>query len=141
MFPTGELVFRTANSTINDLSAGLYGKNIVVLALAEPDSEANKVFLSTVLSAAKLDLVSDTFFVEIPAGEPINCFVGLRERPKFILVFGLSPAQVGLQAAIQPYQVTLLHQVTWLFADSISQLEPDRDKKGKLWSALKEIFL
>jgi hypothetical protein len=141
MFPTGELVFRSADSTINGLSEGLYGKNMLVLALAEADSAANKLFLAKVLSAANLNLDSDALFSEVPVGEPINCFVGLPARPKFILVFGLSPAQVGLQAAIQPYQVAHLHQVTWLFADAVSQLEPDREKKGKLWSVLKEIFL
>lgn len=141
MFPIGELVFKAAESTVQDMADGGFAKNILVLALDEPNNAGNRAFIAKVLSAANLDLSADTLFAEIPAGTPVNCFSGLSERPKFILVFGLPPSQIGLFAAVQPYQALPFHGATWLFADSLSILEPDRDKKGKLWSVLKELFL
>ena len=141
MFPTDELIFKAAESTVNRLATGDFAKNILVLALAEPGSAGNRAFIAKVLSAASLDLTADTFFAEVPDGMPINCFAGLSKRPKFILVFGLPPAQVGLLAAVQPYQAFHFHDATWLFADALSILEPDPVRKKKLWEALKPLFL
>ena len=141
MFPSGELVFRAAESSIPDLGNGSFARQIIVLALAEPNSPGNRAFIAKVLAAANLDLSDDAFYAEIPCDQPVNCFTGMNDRPKFILVFGLSPAQVGLQAAAPAYQPIQLHGATWLFADALSVLEPDRDKKGKLWTVLKTLFL
>ena len=93
------------------------------------------------LSAANLDLQADALFAELNAGQAINCFAGLAQRPKYIFVFGLPPVQVGLQANVQLYQPVELQGTTWVFADALSVLEPDRDKKGKLWGILKALFL
>lgn len=141
MFPEGELIFHAAESSVSSLAEGDFAKNILVMVLSEPNSPGNKAFIAKVLSAANLDLAADTCFAEVPAGTPVNCFAGLPERPKFILVFGLPPAQVGLFAAVQPYQPLHFHGANWVFADALSILEPDRDKKGKLWNILKTLFL
>lgn len=141
MFATEELVYRVAEASVSDLAKGNFTKKILILALSELNTPGNIEFITKVLSAANLDLLEDTLFAEIPANTPVNCFTGLMERPKFILVFGLHPAQVGLAALVQPYQTVDLNGSTWLFADSLSVLEPDRAKKGKLWEALKGIFL
>lgn len=141
MFPSGELVFKAAESTVSDRFEGGFAKNILILALAEENSVANRAFIAKVLSAANLDLAADACFAEISEAEPVNCFSGFPERPKYILAFGLPPTQIGFSAAIQPYEALHFHGVHWLFADSISILEPDRDKKGKLWTALKTLFL
>lgn len=141
MFTIEELVYRVAEVSVNDLAKGNFTKKILILALDEPNCPGNIDFITKVLSAAKLDLLEDTLFAEVSANTPINCFAGLPERPKFILVFGLQPAQVGLMALAQPYQAIDINGSTWLFADPLSVLEPDRAKKGKLWEALKGIFL
>ena len=141
MFPIGELVFRAAESSVKELGTGAYAKNILVLALAEPNSPGNRSFIAKILSAASLDLSTDTLFAEIPAETPVNCFAALDNRPQFILVFGLSPTQLGLQAAVHPYQAIMCHDATWLFADALSVLEPDPVRKKKLWEALKPLFL
>jgi hypothetical protein len=141
MFPTGELVFIAAENTANELATGGFAKNILVLALDEQNSAANKAFIAKVLQAATLDLAKDALFAEVAANQPVNCFAGLAERPKFIFVFGLLPAQVGLQASVQPYQTLSFHGATWLFADALGTLEPDPARKRKLWEALKPLFL
>ncbi len=141
MFATEELVFRVAEVAVTDLAQGNFTKKILILALKEPNNAGNIDFVTKVLSAAKLDLAKDTLFAQVPGDTPVNCFGGLPERPEFILVFGLQPAQVGLKALAQPYQPFTLNGCTWLFSDALSVLEPDRAKKGKLWEALKGLFL
>lgn len=141
MFPPEELIFHAAAATVLDLSEGDFAKNILILVLSEPNNANNRIFLSKVLLAAKLDLTTDTRFAEISVGQQVNCFSGLPEPPKHILVFGLPPAQVGYYAASQLYQPINLHHCTWLFADALSVLEHDRNKKGQLWEAIKTMFL
>jgi hypothetical protein len=141
MFLTGELIFQAAENSVCKLAEGDFAKNILVVALAEPQTVENRAFITKVLSAANLDLLKDTFFVEISGSTALNCFNDLPERPKFILVFGLPPKQVGLQAAVQAYQPLQLQNTTWVFADALSILEPNRDKKGQLWTILKSLFL
>lgn len=141
MFATEELVFRVAEVPVTDLAKGNFTKKILILALSEPNNPGNIEFVTKILSAAGLALSEDTLFAEITAGTAVNCFAGLPERPKFILVFGLQPAQVGLKALAQPYQPFTINGCTWLFSDALSVLEPDRAKKGKLWEALKALFV
>ena len=128
MFPIGEFIYRSADTSVSDLTEGNFTKKILILALAETDSKVNRAFLAKVLAAANLDLAEDTLFGEIPAQEPVNCFTGLAERPQYIFAFGLSPAQIGLSAAAQPYQPLVLQDTTWLFGDALSVLEPDRNR-------------
>jgi hypothetical protein len=141
MFPTGELLFCAADNSVLELGNGKFAKKILLVALAEPNSNANQAFISKVLQAANLDLQNDALFVEVPENAAVNCFNGLAERPQYIFVFGLTPKQVGLQTFVPPYQSLQLNGSTWLFADSLANLEPDREKKGKLWVALKALFL
>ncbi len=141
MFPNGELIFLAAENSATELATGDFAKNILVLALDEQNSAANKAFIAKVLQAANLDLAKDALFAEVAANQAVNCFAGLTERPKFIFVFGLLPAQVGLQASIQPYQTMSFHGATWLFADALGALEPDPARKRKLWEALKPLFI
>jgi hypothetical protein len=141
MFPSDTLVFLAAENTVGHVARGGYAKKILVLALAEPNSVANQAFIAKVLLAAGLQLEQDCLFAEISTDVPVNCFGGMPERPAYILVFGLPPAQTGISAAIQPYQTAHFHGATWLFADAISLLEPDPVRKKKLWEALKPVFV
>ena len=56
-------------------------------------------------------------------------------------IFRLPPAQLGLRIDAPLYKPVAFYGVTWLFADAVSVLEPDKNKKGLLWAALKQIFL
>lgn len=142
MFSPKELIFVTPTRLPNEIADGQFAKGIWVLALSETASSENKDFLKKVLAAAKLDLERDTLFAEIPPEEPFDMAAALRIKPaEQVLVFGISPPQLGFHIEAPTFQPFSFYGVTWLFADALSVLEPDKGKKGLLWTALKSMFL
>jgi len=142
MLLSNELLFIAAEKPACSTAIGNFARQIMVLALEEPNAAANRDFLTKVLAAAQLNLAEDTLFAEIPAGEARALAPDLKEhQPKHVLVFGLSPAQLGLSFEIPVYQPFVFYGHTWLFADKFSALEPDKNKKTQLWTALKQMFL
>ena len=140
MFSFEELVFRASDQSVSTLSKGKFARQILVLTLAESDSN-HISFINKVLAAVKLDLEVDALYAEVAPGQAINCFSGLKSPPKFVLVFGLSPKHVRCFANVRAYEPLSINRCTWLFADALSILEPNRDKKTQLWNALKSVFL
>ena len=137
MFATESLVFKTADKTLSEHGAGGFAKQILVLSAAD----GGKAFIQKVLGAANLDLAADAIYMEADDQIPVNCFSGLPDTPAFVLVFGLSPQQIGLSVQLSAYQPVQIRNTTWLFADATQVLEPNKDKKGQLWAALKALFL
>jgi hypothetical protein len=62
------------------------------------------------------------------------------KHPEKILVFGITPALLGLSVKDNLYQPFYFYQSTWLFSESLSILQPDKDRKTKLWKALQGLF-
>ncbi len=142
MFGPKELIFVTPALSPNEIGNGGFAKGVWVLALAEPSPDENRDFLKKVLAAAQLDLERDTFYSEIPLYEPVDIAAGLRIQPaETVLVFGILPAQLGLHIDAPAFQPFSFYGVQWLFADALSVLAPDKNKKGQLWTALKSLFL
>lgn len=143
MFSPDELIFITPERSATDFSHGDFMRRVWVLALEEPDFRiTNKTFLEKVLAAANLNLKKDTLFAEISASEPLHFSTDLKEKqPERVLVFGLQPAQLGLAIEAQLYKPVAFYGVEWLFADALSALELDKNRKTQLWSALKQMFL
>lgn len=143
MFSPDELIFIAPERIALDFSVGGFARQVWVLALAEPlSAAANRDFLAKVLAASNLNLEKDTLFAEIPASESVSFSTDLqRKKPERVLVFGLSPAQLGLTIEVPLYKSISFYGLEWLFADALSVLEPDKNKKGQLWSVLKQMFL
>ena len=143
MFSPDELIFLVPERTASDLSEGGFARRVWVLTLDEPaNSGADKDFLAKVLAAVNLNLEKDTLFAAIPAPEPVNFSTDLkRKQPEYVIVFGLQPSQLGLTIETPLYRPVAFYGVTWLFADALSELEPDKNRKGQLWLALKQMFL
>lgn len=142
MILSNELLFIAAEKSALNHAEGEFARKLMILALAEPMATTNRDFLTKVLAAANLNLPQDAVFAEIPSNEPVALAPDLKLRePKQVLVFGISPVQLGLSFEVQPYQPLQFYGSTWLFADKLSVLEPDKQKKGQLWTAIKQIFL
>ena len=142
MFVTDELVFIAPERGVESFAEGQYTRQILVLVLHEPASAGNRDFLAKIFAAAQLDLTRDSLFAQVPPHEPLSLPPFIREkRPAQVLVFGLPPTQLGLTLQVRPYQAVEFYGTTWLFADALSALEPDKTKKGLLWTALKALFL
>ncbi len=142
MLLSNELLFLTAEKPALSNAVGGFARQLMVLAREEPSASANRDFLAKVLAAANLNLAQDALLAEIPQGESRALAADLNEyKPRQVLVFGLLPTQLGLSFEAEYYQPLSFYGFTWLFADKLSALEPDKVKKTQLWSALKKIFL
>ncbi len=142
MFSEGDLIFRIPEQSILEKARGGFKRLIWVLVAERQGQPDSTGFLSKILTATQLNLEKDTLFVEIPTDKPTSVLPALKEKHgEFVLVFGLSPADIGLKANIPAYQPYLFYGSTFLFADALSVLEPDKTLKGKLWQGLQQMFL
>ena len=142
MFFPDELLFLSPELPAPAPAAGAFARRVYVLALAEPEFPGAREFLSKVLSSVQLNLDKDTLFAEIPELMQVSFVHELKNKhPEQVLVFGVAPAQLGLHIETAHYRPLSFYGVTWLFADALSVLEPDKDKKSRLWAALKQMFL
>lgn len=142
MLLNNELIFLAAEKTALADATGSFSRQVAVLVLEEQNTALARDFLAKVLLAANLNMAQDTLLAEIPSNTNVLIAPDLKERqPKQVLVFGLQPAQLGLWFEPPLYQPLSFYGSTWLFADKIAVLEPDKAKKAQLWSAIKQIFL
>ncbi len=60
--------------------------------------------------------------------------------PHYVIGFGIKPADVGLQFQLPPYHPIALLGVQFLFADALSVIANDKQKKVILWNCLKAMY-
>jgi hypothetical protein len=138
-----ESVYWVSEQSLLDNASGKFAARILVIVNTEAGVGGQPIeFIEKVLTAAKIELAKDTALLSIEKIEPIRLFpFPETKKPDKILVFGVEPAQLGLNINFQWYQPFVFSGVTFLFSEKISLLEADRDRKMKLWNALKSIFL
>jgi hypothetical protein len=142
MFSDDDLIFLASDQSLLDTARGGFARSILAVVAEAPGRTGSRDFLLKVLAAAQVNLEQDTLLVEISNNQSIAIAPALKEKQvAIILVFGLSPRQVGLYADIPLYEPCFFYNTTWLFADALSELEPDKNLKGLLWRALQQVFL
>ena len=143
MYSPDDKLILAPDQSIFDLAKGDFARQVLIISRAEPEAAVNnRNFLTKILSAVQLDLDRDTLLVELPLGQPVGLLTDVRrKKPQSVLVFGIAAPQLGLQLQLSPYQPLDFQQMTLLFADALSVLEQDKEKKGLLWTALKTMYL
>lgn len=137
-----EVVYIIPEESIQDRISGQFAKKIFVLARREATAPGNHAFLAKVLSATAVELDRDAALVLADTGEILSLLPILHQKnAEKILIFGFTPDEIGLRVQVTLYKPFIFYQATWLFADALSVLEPDKALKGQLWTALKQIFL
>lgn len=142
MFSPDDLLFLPSQTDVLRLASGGFARRVFVLASIEPQQAGNRDFLIKILAAANINLEKDTLYAETPATETVSFLSVLKEKQaEHILVFGFSPEAVGLSIETPLYVPFDFYGATWLFAESLPVLEPDKGRKGLLWRALQQLFL
>ncbi len=80
--------------------------------------------------------------IQLKGGENAP-WVQIREhlRPSVVLLFGISPSQLGISALFRLNEVNKFNQRIWVPTVSLSHLMQDKNLKGQLWNnALKPVF-
>jgi hypothetical protein len=126
--------------------SGQNEKHILILVDWGNDQETLEPFLEKILAAVDLQLKIDTHVLSTTAGKTPG-FALLRQKYniKYVLMFGGSPSQLGLQFVLPRYTPTSLQTCTFLYSDSLKDIYEERQQGGKqksgaLWQCLKSIF-
>lgn len=141
MFSEKDLIFCAPEHSVLDFAAGGFARRVLVVADAGAERPGSRDFLVKILAASRLNLEQDALFANLPSGERVRLVPVIKQKhAEYILVFGLQASQLGINAEIPLYQPRQFYGATFLFAESLAVLEPDKNRKGKLWQALQQIF-
>lgn len=128
------------------LDDDFFGNNqknlMIVIADENEKNDDNIAFLSKIIAAIKHDLDNDAIrlFLENDAKMSINSSI-THYNSKNVLIFGLGNTQLGIFIQQKKYQPFEVQGVRYLFADSLSEMQIQKELKGALWDALKRMFL
>ena len=104
-----------------------------------PDEQLN--FLLGILSACKLSM-EDVAIININKNKTVTYkSIEAELKAEKIILFGVSPAQIGLPLEFPFYQVQQYNNQTYVTADLLQHIEKDKAEKTKLWNCLKQIFI
>lgn len=137
-----DLVFHFADLDLLKAGEGSFARKVLVLLpTREAQNNTYRDFLAKVLAAAGLLLAQDVLLVPLPEHglPPISGLLAQKQAEK-VLVFGFKPDALGLHLEIKAYQPFHFLQADWLFSESLAMLEPDKTKKGQLWTGMKALF-
>ncbi|MCB0636697.1 MAG: hypothetical protein KDC54_08770 [Lewinella sp.] len=117
---------------------------LVVVAAEEADREGSLDFLESILQAVELTPLSErVHLLQLNPEDQLPVIPLCREKGvDKVLLFGLPPAQAGLQARWPAYTFARLSGVRLLWAHPLEQIKAERQagdsrKAAALWKALK----
>jgi hypothetical protein len=140
MYSDRDVLFLLPETLQNDFQIVGGGSQKVLIIVAKSQyGEAEQAFLSNIVKAIKLDVVQDChiFILQI---EELLIHRYLPQNYDVVLVFGLSPKQIGMQIHFVKYASLPISNATYVFVDDLLTLQSDQAIKSKLWGMLKMVF-
>ncbi len=117
------------------------GKDVLVISQPYRQGSGDEIQLQKMLQACKLGPERyDIFFLD--EGKLLS-WHKLRDamQPKYILLLGVLPEQLGISAMFRLYTPNGFNDCTWIPSISLAELENQAEAKKMLWqNALKPIF-
>lgn len=97
-------------------------------------------FLQDIIKATKIN-IDDYRIIELPENESLRLGVFFdNELCESIIFFGLTNEELGFPINFRKYKPFLLREKSFIIADSLSIIQPDKTLKSALWQSLKELF-
>ncbi|MFN3851403.1 MAG: hypothetical protein ACK4NY_18345 [Spirosomataceae bacterium] len=114
--------------------------NQKVLILTQQISDSEKAFLSKVLGAVGLSL-DQVDLVELSKIKALDyqSVIGQKTTNQFIS-FGIGMSKLGWNILLPPYQIKKVEGISFLLADTLSDIEASQNLKKSLWEGLKLLF-
>lgn len=135
-------VYPIEDTTLTSLDGrGSNQKNILIVLPKEEDTLDNIKLLEKILKSVDLSLESDSFICHLTGDKNIS-FSKLNNENAFkvVLLFGYPPKKLGLNFEILPYHPIEHFSVNYLYVNTLTEISDNRNYKGGLWNALKEIY-
>ena len=133
----------TNAKAVNWKYLGDYRKSILIIVRYNdvpylPDQQLS--FLSSILSACKLNL-ADVAILNV-ANTPQASYKTIQEKFKssFTVLFGLTPEEFEMPLSFPDFQVQAFNNCTFLHTPVLEMLEGDKLLKSKLWVCLRKMF-
>ena len=119
------------------------GKNTKGIFLLYNESETEQVpFLAKILAAVQLDMEQDVIAFSCTETQTFSLSdINESHSLKKAIIFGFHPQHIGLQVQFQKYQLYSIGGIQYLFADSLTEIESTKAKKGLLWGVLQKMFV
>ena len=115
-------------------------KRIWVVCDTSADTEDLHTFLKKILSAVKVDMDKQVLQIFPNNTEPTNLEPLFKQSmPAKVLLFGVLPSTIGLNLNLTLYEVTSFRNLEILWAEKLSDIENNQDKKRQLWTSLQLI--
>ena len=132
--------FELFNIPESDRSESLHGGQLLVI-VEKQEFEEHKVLLINILKAIGFTFGENVHASLLDQEESVNASQLVHENISHVLVFGLAPKRIGMNARFranffyptETYKVLLTHK--------LSQLNADKKYKAALWQSIQNEFL
>ncbi|HRQ52242.1 MAG TPA: hypothetical protein PLR74_16970 [Agriterribacter sp.] len=103
-------------------------------------SDHSFTFLTGILTACRLN-VADVAIINIhQSGNNHYSNLNAATRPKTMLLFGVSPEDIGLPLHFPHFQVQPFNHTTYICDPPLNIIETSKPLKAQLWESLKSVF-
>lgn len=132
LYQFSEIIVSNLHS-IKGISTLSFTKYVDVMPVSDAD------FLQKILQAVG---VSITQSLCINITQLSYSFAKFKQQytPQYAICFGIAPSDLGLHLQIPLYQTVVLGGTSFLFADSLTLIASDKQKKAALWNTLKVMY-
>lgn len=124
--------------------SGGNAKSVLVVLEAGGDAASSGDFLKKILAAVNLEVERDVCLCAVPLGAtlPLSSLIRGGQMAK-VLVFGLTPASLGINFSLPLYSPVQMGDHVFLLAHGLQTLAQAEHKvfKAQLWQCLKQMFL
>lgn len=140
MFAAADFLFLPTELDAIATKTGAFAQKVMVV-LLESDLQKARPFLEKMMGAAKLNLDQDALLIQFNTLQRANIAAEIKNKaPEQVLVFGIPPEMLCLNIEAKKYQPLFFLNTQWVFADNLATLEPDKNLKTALWTAMQVVF-
>ncbi len=97
-------------------------------------------FLNNIMKACKLEKANYSIIANRQDELPDYKATFSQFKQKQLILFGISPAAIGLPINFPHFQVQSFQEVRYLAAPKLDTIEADKELKMQLWQCLKQLF-
>ena len=128
-------------TTITETLAGA-PVDTVVVSLSEGKALPHQQldFLNNIMKACKLEKDNYSIIANRQDELPDYKATFSQFKQKQLILFGISPAAIGLPINFPHFQVQSFQEVRYLAAPKLDTIEADKELKMQLWQCLKQLF-
>jgi hypothetical protein len=140
MFEKDEVFIIPENEVQKKYLAGAGHKGLLIVVDEKNFDVQEEETLRKLVGAIGFDYARDIYLWKW--SRELECSIGLMDKEyKDLLMFGVTPEQVGLFVDYKAYTVHVFEQCRVLVSDGIRDINSQPARKQVLWSMLKKMFL